>query len=456
MTRTTKKLPPLRIPCLLLNRVLSVRRITKASLVKLIGKLKHLVETSSDNEHFITKYATAIVTNLLTPSELAIFKETVKSVDSKIANGVVAAIYNSIVEHYPALRIEYICSEVNGIVSPEVTEEMTKMAHDPDFDKMLEKETSPKKKLRAKFEFNSMEDVDDLRSYLQSNIKGQDQAIETVCNAMKLKAVGFARTVSLFFIGPTGVGKTQLSTLLGEKYSGNFFRINCGEFANGHEVNKLTGAPPGYIGSGDKALLKEKADKSNKWVFLFDEIEKAHEKFFNFLLALMDFGKVSDNAGNVLDFSNSIFVFTSNCGVRDLKTKTTNFSKLASSQESTKEDLLTSIQHQFSPEFRNRIDEFVFFNAITPEIASQIVELSLKNLPLKKSDELIQFCVKNGFSEEFGARELSRFIKRKIAIPLADAILTYKIPGDKSASYDVAVKGDTIEVVNVITRQISQ
>ena len=266
---------------------------------------------------------------------------------------------------------------------------------------------------------------------------------------MKLKVAGFAKVVNLFFIGKTGTGKTFCSKLLGEKFSGNFWVINCAEFANGHEVNRLLGAPPGYIGHSDKSLLKEKSEKSNKWVIVFDEIEKANPKFYNFLLALMETGKCSDNIGTSIDLSESIFIFTSNCGMKDLKTKSTGFHHIRT-KNADMEDLKASLEEEFSPEFRNRIDEFVFFNDLTKEDAKKIADLKLKELPVKRTPELVDYVVNNGFSEEFGARELNRFIKKKIALPLADVILDKKVPQDGTKLYEAIVDSGRIQIVNTM------
>ena len=126
--------------------------------------------------------------------------------------------------------------------------------------------------------------------------------------------------MSLFFIGPTGVGKTEMARILADEYLGGqkkLLKINCGEYSNSHEYAKLIGSPPGYIGHNEKGILTERAEESNEWVILFDEIEKAHPKFYNLLLNLLDEGNVTDSRGTVLDFSKSIILFTSNVGIID-------------------------------------------------------------------------------------------------------------------------------------------
>ena len=166
------------------------------------------------------------------------------------------------------------------------------------------------KELKSYLKRQVIEDVNLLHTRFKDNIVGQKEAITSVINGIKVNAAGLSKHTSFLFVGPTGVGKTQLSKILGKHYSGDFYKINCAEYASGHEYAKLIGSPPGYVGHSEKSLLGEKADISNRWVFIFDEIEKAHDKFYDFLLSLLDDGTCTDNLGNVLDFSESVFIFT--------------------------------------------------------------------------------------------------------------------------------------------------
>ena len=358
------------------------------------------------------------------------------------------AIYNSIVDYFPSFSIEYICQEVNGYGMIEPLSQ--------DFETSLQKELSPSLKEKLKASGNSLKSpgdrlkyVQEIEVYLKQHIVGQDEAIASVCNAIKLKLVGFTDVATLFFIGRTGTGKTQVARLLGDKYNdGNFFLFNVGDYANGHEINKIVGAPPGYVGHKDKSIMAEKSNKSNKWVFLFDEIEKGHEKFFNWLLPLLETGKTQDNLGEDLDFSESLFIFTSNCGVGDLRDDLMSFSEASLGSKAEDAELMKSIKKEFSPEFRNRIDKFVVFNTLSRDDALKIAELNLKEFPVKSTKELINYIVDNSFSEEYGAREIKRFIKSSIALPLADIMLEDKSPNDGTFEYEAIVEDNKIEIVN--------
>ena len=214
---------------------------------------------------------------------------------------------------------------------------------------------------------SSIGDITAVEDYLKENIIGQRDAIASLVNSLKLMASGLAKHASFLFVGPTGVGKTQLAKLLGEKFSGNFYKINCAEYAGGHEYAKLIGSPPGYVGHTDKSFLAEKAEQSNRWVFLFDEVEKAHHKLYDFLLSLLDDGTCTDNLGTVLDFSESIFIFTSNQGIGDIKRESVGFNRSEEqvTDKVTGDVIRKSIKSHFSPEFLNRLDDLVLFTSLT-------------------------------------------------------------------------------------------
>ncbi len=264
---------------------------------------------------------------------------------------------------------------------------------------------------------------------------------------MKLKAADFSTHMNLFFIGKTGRGKTQLARKLGEKYSNHFWVINCAEFTNGHEVSRLLGSPPGYIGHSESSLIKEKADKSNRWTIVFDEIEKAHPKLYNILLSLLDTGTITDNSGNEIDLTDSIFIMTSNCGLKDLKTETVGFTDTTSSA-GDKEQIMKSIEATFSPEFRGRVDEFVFFNDLNSDDIKDIAKLALAKYPVKSTPEIIDYIIENGYSEEFGARDIQRVLKRLVGLPLADEILANRQPDNGTGKYDAEVRENKLEIIN--------
>lgn len=450
MTTKAKDPKEYKVPCDGLNRIISIRKLNERNIKQLVTKLKQVIQSSTPGNADIMHYIQILVTATLTVKEKETLLKYVKDLkgdsqeDKIILQSIMGSLYHSIIAVYPAFDIHNVCADVNGILNldPQAME-------DQEFKEHIKKETKQPKQKKNPYEFSTNKDIETLRTHLLKNIIGQDKAVNVVCDSLKLKVAGFTKVVNLFFIGKTGRGKTELARLLGDKFSGNFWKIDCGEFANGHEVNKLLGAPPGYIGHSDKSLLKEKSEKSNKWVIVFDEIEKANPKFYNFLLPLMETGFCTDNIGTKIDFSDSIFIFTSNCGMRELKSKSTNF-HFKKNSDAEMEDLKEALEEEFSPEFRNRVDEFVFFNDLTKEDAKKIVNLRLLDLPVKRTPELIDYVVNNGFSDEFGARELTRFIKKRIALPLASVILDKKVPQDGTNSFEAIVDSGEVKIVNTI------
>jgi ATP-dependent Clp protease ATP-binding subunit ClpC len=264
---------------------------------------------------------------------------------------------------------------------------------------------------------------------------------------MKLMASGLAKHSSFLFVGPTGVGKTQIAKILGEKFSGNFFKVNCAEYAHAHEYAKLIGSPPGFIGHSEKSLLAEKAEKSNRWVFLFDEIEKAHHKLYDFLLSLLDDGTCTDNMGKVLDFSQSIFIFTSNQGISEINREPMGFDRKKTDAKVCNDVLRKSVKRHFSPEFLNRIDDIVVFNSLKKDEIRKIAKLQLDGLPIKQTDPLIDFIVEGGYSEEYGARNIARFIKNNVSSKLAEAILGgYHIPIADNGMYTPKIVNGEVKI----------
>tara|TARA_R100001509_G_scaffold142956_1_gene98483 strand:- start:136 stop:1353 length:1218 start_codon:yes stop_codon:yes gene_type:complete len=381
--------------------------------------------------------------------EAARVKDTIK--DAMLEYKLLGSYYSAIVEYYPDFRIEYICYEINEVLPESFLLEslVSDAKQDEEFKKKLEEKTKRKKKALQDLEkpLSTLNSIKDLEKFLKKNIIGQDEAIRAVRDAVKLKAADFSTHMNLFFIGKTGRGKTQLARKLGEKYSKHFWVINCAEFTNGHEVSRLLGSPPGYIGHSESSLIKEKADKSNRWTIVFDEIEKAHPKLYNILLSLLDTGTITDNSGNEIDLTDSIFIMTSNCGLKDLKTETVGFRNGISS-EGDKEQIMKSIEATFSPEFRGRVDEFVFFNDLTQEDIKQIAKLALYKYPIKPTPEIIDYVIKHGYSEEFGARDIQRVLKRLVGLPLADEILANRQPDNGTGKYDAEVRENKLEIIN--------
>ena len=448
--------------CAELNSVIHVRRLTDRVHKLIFNKLTKFVKSSKSGEFDFVSYVKIIVGNCVTSDEKRVFVDRLEEAakvkdaiqDPMLEYKLLGAYYSTIVEYYPEFRIEYICYEINELLPDSIILEnlLKESKEDLEFKKSLKAKTSRSKtvkKKKTKTSLSTLKEISDLETFLSKNIIGQDPAIEAVCNAMKLKAVEFSEQMNLFFIGKTGRGKTQLARKLGEKYSPHFWVINCAEYTNGHEVSRLLGSPPGYIGHSESSLIKEKADKSKKWTIVFDEIEKAHPKLYNILLSLLDTGTITDNSGNEVDLTDSIFIMTSNCGLKELKTSTVGF-RSGQSSAGDREQIMKSIETTFSPEFRGRVDEFVFFNDLDNSDIKQIAKLSLSKYPIKATPQILDYIIKHGYSEEFGARDIQRVVKKLIGLPLAEEILSNRHPESGSAKYDAEVVDDKLEIVNTI------
>ena len=350
-------------------------------------------------------------------------------------------VYDQIINLYPNFSMTFICTELNSNTFMRGLEDSTL------FDRL--KKTLEGEAEDPDINLSSLEDIKSAERSFKKNILGQDQAIASVIKALKLTATGLSQGTSFLFVGPTGVGKTELAKILGDKYSGNFYKVNCAEYAGGHEYAKLIGSPPGYVGHTEKSLMAEKAEKSNRWVFLFDEIEKAHHKLYDFLLSLLDDGTCTDNMGNVLDFSQSLFIFTSNKGIVESKQRRLGFTQNDPTAAEEKDAVTNSVKGHFSPEFMNRIDEVVVFNSLTKKDVKKIAKLQLDKLPIEVTDSLLEYIVKHGYSREYGARNIARFIKNNISDKIADAILNGKVPKKEGALYSPKVTKDGVKIYDV-------
>lgn len=446
------------IPIPPLNFILRVKKLNKQQQKKIFDSICKIVsEYKADTT--LSKYILNLMSNVVVPESFSAFDVIIKKTDdmqTKIE--VLMFVYSSIIDIYPIYNLEFVLQKLNGIKPTSrddipTLDDLNRFLLDrgtvfvtENLDKEDKKKPTKKKDEDLKPYLN-VKQVKEIEKYLKANIIGQDKAIESLINSLTLICAGLETRASFFFVGPTGVGKSQLAKLFGEKYCGNFLVINCAEFSHGHEMAKLIGAPPGFVGHSEKPLLKEKADKSNRWVFLFDEIEKAHDKFFNFLLSLLDTGMLQDSSGNNLDFTNSIFIFTSNKGLTDIKTEFLGFSGkdlLNTKPLADNEIIKKAINSQFSPEFRNRLDEFIYFNELSLEDVKRIVCLNLEKLPVFMDDELVDYIIKNAFSREYGVREIKRFIKRNVALPIANCIIAGIEP--KSSYYTCKVREDKVIV----------
>lgn len=288
---------------------------------------------------------------------------------------------------------------------------------------------------------------------LKANVIGQDEAIEKVVRAIQRNRAGLKdpnKPIGTFiFLGPTGVGKTQLAKVLAkylfESYD-NLIRIDMSEYMEKFSVSRLIGAPPGYVGYEEGGQLTEKVRRKPYSVVLLDEIEKAHPDVFHLLLQVLDEGILTDSLGRRVDFKNTIIIMTSNIGTRQLKDFGQGIgfatsAKMAQANEYAKGVIQNALKKTFSPEFLNRIDDIVLFNPLTKEHISQIIDIELKGLydrihamgyKVELTDEARNFIIERGYDSQFGARPLKRAIQKYLEDPMAEVIIKASIQeGDK-------------------------
>lgn len=279
---------------------------------------------------------------------------------------------------------------------------------------------------------------------LRQRVVGQDEAIEAVSNAVRRARAGIQdpnRPIGSFiFLGPTGVGKTELARALAEFLFDDenaMVRIDMSEYQERHTVSRLIGAPPGYVGYEEGGQLTEAVRRKPYSVILFDEVEKAHPEVFNLLLQLLDDGRLTDSHGRTVDFRNTVVIMTSNLGSAHIQEMLEERSKRPSAywvinNEELKEKVMNDLKAFFRPEFLNRVDEIIVFNALTRELLKQIVEIQVKrmkkyirekNIDIKLTESAKEYFADIGFDPIFGARPLKRALQREILNPLAMKIL---------------------------------
>ncbi len=277
-----------------------------------------------------------------------------------------------------------------------------------------------------------VEKLRDLENELKVRIFGQDEAITQVVQAVKRSRAGFREpekpVASLLFVGPTGVGKTELARQLAQILGVKLLRFDMGEYQEKHSVAKFVGAPPGYVGYEEGGLLTESIRKNPHSVLLLDEIEKAHQDIFNSLLSIMDYATLTDNNGKKADFRNVILLMTSNAGAREIGRQSIGFE----GEPIHRDAVYKAVERIFSPEFRNRLDAVVNFNALSDEIVRKIVrkevaefsaQLIGKKVLLTVTEACYAWLAKRGYSAEFGAREVARLIQEKIKNFFVDEVL---------------------------------
>lgn len=286
---------------------------------------------------------------------------------------------------------------------------------------------------------------------LKLTIYGQEHAIDALATSIRLARSGLRsgeRPVGSFlFCGPTGVGKTELSKQLGHCMGVPFLRFDMSEYNERHTISRLIGAPPGYVGFEQAGLLTDAALKNPHCVMLLDEIEKAHSDIWNVLLQIMDHGTLTDNNGRKADFRNVILIMTSNVGSRDLERRPLGMG----AQDVKSTGAQKEVERTFSPEFRNRLDAIVYFNALDPVTVGQVVgkqlleleaQLLTKKVELDVSPEVRDWLAQKGYDRLMGARPLARIIQDKIKKPLAEEILFGKL--ENGGRVEVRIKDDEI------------
>ncbi|HUI72665.1 MAG TPA: ATP-dependent Clp protease ATP-binding subunit ClpA [Spirochaetia bacterium] len=296
----------------------------------------------------------------------------------------------------------------------------------------------------------------ELNAELKSEIFGQDHAIDLVVRAIRKSRAGFGErdkpVASLLFVGPTGVGKTELARQLAQILGVSLLRFDMSEYQEKHTVSRLIGAPPGYVGYDEGGLLTDAIRKNPHAVLLLDEIEKAHQDIYNMLLQIMDYATLTDNNGKKADFRNVVLIMTSNAGAREIGKPLVGFG-----ERLVREDALyDAVERIFAPEFRNRLDAVVRFNNLEHDIVLQIVgkairqfqaELEGKNVTLEVTSECMDWLARKGYSEEFGAREIARLVSSKIKDFFVDEVLFGRLAAGGTARADVREDEVTVEVL---------
>jgi ATP-dependent Clp protease ATP-binding subunit ClpC len=283
-----------------------------------------------------------------------------------------------------------------------------------------------------------------LEEQLHERVVGQDEAVEAISEAIRRARAGLGdpdRPIGSFlFLGPTGVGKTELARTLAEALFGEeaaMVRIDMSEFQERHTVSRLVGAPPGYVGYEEAGQLTEAVRRRPYSVLLLDEIEKAHPDVFNILLQILDDGRLTDSQGRTVDFKNAVIIMTSNMGAERIQES----ARRDESFDELQRDMMQIVRSQLRPEFVNRIDEIIIFRALTREQIAEIAQILLdrtrrrlhaQDIDVEFTEEAVEFIAEEGFDPEFGARPLRRAIQRRVDNELSRMVLGGSLnPGDK-------------------------
>ena len=282
-----------------------------------------------------------------------------------------------------------------------------------------------------------------LEDNMKKRVKGQDEALKLVSDAIIRARAGIKdpnRPIGSFiFLGPTGVGKTEVArTLAYELFDDekHMIRIDMSEYMESHSVARLIGSPPGYVGYDDGGQLTEAVRRNPYSIVLFDEIEKAHKDVFNILLQILDDGRITDSQGRTVDFKNTIIIMTSNLGSE----------YILENKENANELVMSELRHTFKPEFINRIDEIIVFKSLSKEVVYQILDKIIENIENRLSDKKIKidvtqrakdFIINESYDEKFGARPIKRYVSRNLETLIANDIINDKIKFNSTITVDV-------------------
>ncbi len=308
---------------------------------------------------------------------------------------------------------------------------------------------------------SEMEKLAHLEDDLKKSVVGQDEAVTAVSNAIRRSRAGISEEgrpiASFLFLGPTGVGKTELAKALAKNLFDSekaLVRIDMSEYMESHAVAKLIGSPPGYVGHDEGGQLTEIVRRKPYSVILFDEIEKAHPDVFNIFLQILDDGRLTDSKGRVVNFANTIIIMTSNVGseyIAQLRDEENKKKKI--DEEQIRAKVMEAVRKTFKPEFINRIDDIIIFHPVSKEMLTHIVEIQLqkilerlakKNITVTVDDATKKCLVKKGYDPLYGARPLKRVLQKEILDPLALALIT-STPGKKHTA-KVTCNNDDISV----------
>ena len=282
-----------------------------------------------------------------------------------------------------------------------------------------------------------------LEENMKKRVKGQDEAIKLVSEAIIRARAGIKdpkRPIGSFiFLGPTGVGKTEVArTLAYELFDDerHMIRIDMSEYMEAHSVSRLVGAPPGYVGYDEGGQLTEAVRRNPYSIVLFDEIEKAHRDVFNILLQVLDDGRITDSQGRTVDFKNTIIIMTSNIGSE----------YILENHENANEMVMNELRHTFKPEFLNRIDEIIMFKSLSKEVVYEVLDKIIKEIEMRLSDKKItlkltekakNYIIDHSYDENYGARPIKRYVTRNLETILASAIIEDKIKFGSTVTVDV-------------------